>query len=187
MRCDECTLALPLAKPECRSTCPSSSPPKSRSQRTDLPTRFDQGRCMGHAQCSPMQQRSGRRLGCKIRTVEAARAVPPCIGHGMQRVSRSREKAPRNPTLAHSVEREDAGQAPVHYARDAPTSGSMVAGADFERLTTQLWVNRCGGTLMSRNPRLSRRQTTLRVDPAPVSWAIAKQTNSPERPLRKAM
>jgi hypothetical protein len=40
-------------------------------------------------------------------------------------------------------------------------------------------------TLMSTNPRWSRRQTTLRVDPAPVSWAIAKQANSPERPLYK--
>jgi hypothetical protein len=103
---------------------------ESRSQRTDLPTRLIRAGAWGMpsaALCSNGRaddwaanpHRRGRTRGV---------TVPPCHGHGTQRVSRSREKAPRNPTLAHSVEREGAGQAPVHYARDAPTSGSMVTG-----------------------------------------------------------
>jgi hypothetical protein len=41
-------------------------------------------------------------------------------------------KVPINPDLRPRSERETAGQAPVPYAREAPTSVSMVAGGGFE-------------------------------------------------------
>jgi hypothetical protein len=56
----------------------------------------------------------------------------------------SREKAPINPDLPPRPERETAGQAPVPYARDAPTSVSMVAGETRDRPT---------GRLRARQPR----------------------------------
>jgi hypothetical protein len=51
------------------------------------------------------------------------------------RLGRSREKAPINPIFSILAKRETAGQAPVPYARDAPTSVSMVAGEGFEPST----------------------------------------------------
>jgi len=50
-------------------------------------------------------------------------------------VSRSREKAPINPVFGRCLERENAGQWPVPYARDPPASVSIVAGAGFEPAT----------------------------------------------------
>ena len=77
-----------------------------------------------HALCCPIQ-----RSEMGIFTAKPQRT---------QMVSRSREKAPRNADPSPMAERETAGRAPVPYARDAPTSVSMVAGADFVRPTTQL-------------------------------------------------
>jgi hypothetical protein len=69
-------------------------------------------------------------------------AAPPCIGQRKQRVSKSREKAPINGNSEVSPERETAGQAPVPYARDAPTSVSTVAGVKWNRATCGIQMQR---------------------------------------------
>jgi hypothetical protein len=72
------------------------------------------------------------------RSVGLAHVAPPCTGLHTARVSRPREKAPRNPNLRPLPGRENAGQAPVPYAQDAPTSASMVAGETGELATSTL-------------------------------------------------
>ena len=48
------------------------------------------------------------------------------------RLSRSRVKAPRNPDLRRRPEHEAAGQAPVPYPREAPTSVSMAVSGEID-------------------------------------------------------
>jgi hypothetical protein len=68
---------------------------------------------------------------------EATCATAPCIGQCSQRVSRSREKVPRNPYLRPRPERETAGQAPVPYAQGAPTSVFSGGGGSIGSLAAR--------------------------------------------------
>ena len=80
---------------------------------------------MGHALCSPCTASSIKGSTAKAQREDRVRGATL---HGAARLSRSREKAPRNPDLRPRPECESAGQARVPYAGDAPTSVSMVAG-----------------------------------------------------------
>lgn len=107
-----------------RSTCPPSSPPNRDSARLTCNAlikataqRIPDAALCSHAptEDSPMKaQRTDRVRGATLHRAVCAK------------LSRSREKAPRNPDLRPWPERETAGQAPVPRAREAPTSGSMV-------------------------------------------------------------
>ena len=78
----------------------------------------------------PQWESSPRRRSVRVTCI-----APPCIGLRTQTLSRCREKAPINPAFSFSAQRETAGQAPVPYARDAPTRGSMVAGGSSDDAT----------------------------------------------------
>jgi len=80
-------------------------------------------------------------------------------GAGMQKLNRSREEAPINPDLRCRLERETAGQAPVPYTRDTPTSVSMVAGVHDHRAPSGSRPDIAAGH-RACTMQLSRRSTT---------------------------
>ena len=59
------------------------------------------------------------------------------LSRATAKLSRSQEKAPRNPDLRPRPERETAGQAPVPYAREALTSVSMCGGGSVDSLAAR--------------------------------------------------
>jgi hypothetical protein len=90
--------------------------------------------CPGHAQATrPPRAPSTRRPARNRSSPVTSGPSTPLRTHAYAGVIRPREKAPRNPDLRRRPERETAGQAPVLYARDALTSGSMVAGVHDHR------------------------------------------------------